>query len=216
MKFYLHKPRFFISIAISLLAILIISITCQSFLWTEKLIIGVNIYLWTYVILLMAMIKFSSVDKIKALAIKQDESAVFLFATSLLSATTAIGAIIFEISKAKEMHGIDKMIHLLIPTSTIISAWILIPAIFCVHYAHLYFSEKSDKKLLKFPEDISNPDYVDFLYFSVTIAAAAQTADISVTSKKGRKLVLLQSIIAFVFNTTILALGINVAASLLN
>ncbi|MEO7008621.1 MAG: DUF1345 domain-containing protein, partial [Caldimonas sp.] len=57
-------------------------------------------------------------------------------------------------------------------------------------------------------------DYADFLYFSFTIAVAAQTADVSVSTRRMRRLTLTQSILAFVFNTTILAFSINIAASL--
>ena len=69
---------------------------------------------------------------------------------------------------------------------------------------------------LRFPDaDPSfKPDYGDFLYVSFTIAVACQTADVAVTSRPMRRLVLLQSVMSFAFNTAILAFTINVAASL--
>lgn len=69
---------------------------------------------------------------------------------------------------------------------------------------------------LKFPDDNADfrPDYGDFLYFSFTIAVASQTADVSVTTQPMRRLVLLQSILSFGFNTAILAFTINIAASM--
>ena len=68
---------------------------------------------------------------------------------------------------------------------------------------------------LKFPEPIGEPIYWDFLYFSFTIGVAAQTADVAISSRYMRKLVLLHAVLSFLFNTTILALAINVGASLL-
>ena len=69
---------------------------------------------------------------------------------------------------------------------------------------------------MKFPEPDEGfrPDYADFLYFSFTIAVASQTADVSITNRPMRRLVLLQSVLSFAFNTTILAFTINIAASL--
>ena len=58
------------------------------------------------------------------------------------------------------------------------------------------------------------PDYSDFLYFSFTIAVASQTSDVTVTTRAMRRLVLLQAVLSFIFNTTILAFSINIAASL--
>ena len=43
---------------------------------------------------------------------------------------------------------------------------------------------------------------------------ASQTADVSVTTSPMRRLVLLQSVLSFAFNTAILALTVNVAASM--
>ena len=38
-------------------------------------------------------------------------------------------------------------------------------------------------RALGFPDKETNPDYWDFLYFSFTIAVAAQTSDIAVLSR---------------------------------
>ena len=60
----------------------------------------------------------------------------------------------------------------------------------------------------------ANPDYGDFLYFSFTIAVASQTADIAFTSKGLRRLGTVHSLVAFAFNTVIVALTINLLAGL--
>lgn len=69
---------------------------------------------------------------------------------------------------------------------------------------------------LKFPkpDETLKPDYADFLYFLFTIAVASQTADASITDRPMRRLVLLQSVLSFVFDTTILAFMIKIAAGL--
>jgi len=59
------------------------------------------------------------------------------------------------------------------------------------------------------------PDYWDFMYFSFTIAVASQTADINLSSSSMRRAVLAQSVLSFFFNASILALSINIAASLI-
>jgi uncharacterized membrane protein len=62
---------------------------------------------------------------------------------------------------------------------------------------------------------LANPDYWDFLYFSFTIAVAAQTSDVIIMNRSTRKTVLAQSILSFLFNVAILGFSINIAAGLL-
>ena len=60
------------------------------------------------------------------------------------------------------------------------------------------------------------PNYWDFLYFSFTIATAAQTSDVVVRSRSMHKTVLRNPFLSFFFNLSILGLSINIAASLVN
>src|SRR3954471_2114409 len=89
---------------------------------------------------------------------------------------------------------------------------------FALHYAHDYYGGPgADRGGLAFPKDSPerDADYWDFLYFAVTIGAASQTSDVTVVSHRTRRYVLAHTILSFLFNTTVLALAINVGASLL-
>jgi uncharacterized membrane protein len=60
-----------------------------------------------------------------------------------------------------------------------------------------------------------NPDYWDFFYFATSFGAASQTSDVSILTKSLRRLATLHAIISFSFNTAVLALAINLAASMI-
>ena len=66
---------------------------------------------------------------------------------------------------------------------------------------------------LDFPGDDA-PDFIDFLYLSFVIGTSAQTADVAMTSRRMRRLGLVHCVLAFLFNATVLALTINLTASL--
>ena len=87
---------------------------------------------------------------------------------------------------------------------------------FALHYAHEYYSPKykEDTRALDFPDKETKPDYWDFAYFSFIIGTAAQTADVNIVSRLIRRVAMLHCIVIFFFNTTILALTINIAASI--
>ena len=138
-----------------------------------------------------------------------------------LAAMASVAAILAQLNSTKDMHGLDKGLHLGLVGLTIVSAWAFIHFSFALHYAHEFFDEtkslEGEKMQLKggvaFP-GTDEPDYWDFLYFAFIIGVAAQTADVSITSKVIRRTSLAHSILAFFFNSAILALTINIAAGL--
>ena len=87
---------------------------------------------------------------------------------------------------------------------------------FALYYAHDYYlpDDGGDAQGgLEFP-GTEVPDYWDFLYFATSIGATSQTSDTAIKSHSLRRLVTLHSVIAFFFNTAVLALTVNIAASL--
>ena len=85
---------------------------------------------------------------------------------------------------------------------------------FALHYAHDFYAGEEDRRGLAFPGE-ERPDYWDFLYFSFNLGAASQTSDVQIEARRMRRFVLAHTILSFLFNTTVLALAINVGASLL-
>jgi uncharacterized membrane protein len=100
---------------------------------------------------------------------------------------------------------------------TIVSSWLVMQVIFTLHYAHDYYRSGPGgtglARGLEFPGDDA-PDYWDFFYFTTSIGATAQTADVSITSKTARRIATAQAVLSFIFNTAILALAVNLASSL--
>jgi uncharacterized membrane protein len=87
---------------------------------------------------------------------------------------------------------------------------------FALHYAHDYYASevRGEHGGLQFPGGHA-PDYADFLYFACIIGTSAQTADVSLTSRRMRRTGMVHCVLAFFFNTTLLALTINIASGLL-
>jgi uncharacterized membrane protein len=87
-----------------------------------------------------------------------------------------------------------------------------------VHYAHAYYGGAGDADSYRGGLDFGGdeaPEFPDFLYFSITVGATSQTSDTSVTTPHMRRLVMAHAIFSFFFNTTVLALAINIAAGML-
>ena len=152
---------------------------------------------------------------IKARADQQDEGAAAILVIACLAAGASIAAIGVQLAGLSSVPAGERSLHLALGGFTILCSWTLLHAFFTLHYAGAYYSGGAKTPCLDFPGE-GAPDYVDFLYFAYTIGCTSQTSDVAVTTRAARGIVLVHSILAFVFNTSILALGINVGASLVS
>ncbi len=144
-----------------------------------------------------------------------DPSAPVILLVVVTAAVLSVAAIVAFLSTLKSVPPSEKVAHILLATLTIIDSWLLVPTMFTVHYADMFYSAEVDDQPLLFPVT-AEPVFWDFVYFSFTIAAACQTADVSTRKVGIRRVVTIQSIIAFLFNVAILGFGINVTAGLLS
>jgi uncharacterized membrane protein len=151
-----------------------------------------------------------------------DESRFIILTIAMAAIFASFAGIVVEVIEIRNLKGTEKAIPTLLAGATIVLSWIVIHTIFAQHYAHEYFISRESEKELQ-PEDRAGlrfpggqpPDYSDFFYFSFVIGVASQTADVAITSRPMRRLNLIHCVLAFFFNTTVLALTINLAASLI-
>ncbi len=113
------------------------------------------------------------------------------------------------------MRGLIKAGHVALAGVTVLFSWAFIQVMFALHYAHDYYAAACHGRLagLQFPGD-EHPDYGDFFHFAAIIGTSGQTADVSFSSKPMRRIGTVHCILAYLFNTTVLALLINIGASL--
>lgn len=162
----------------------------------------------------------ASVATIRKRAADLDFSDSLLMFLSIAAALASIAGIGLELRQVKDAEPGVALTRALVAVVTILISWVFLHTLFTVHYAHRFYGVDDDGDGLKgdglkFPEGVEEPVYWDFLYYSFTIGVASQTADVATSTTVMRKLTLLHSVLSFLFNTTILALAINVGASLL-
>ncbi len=170
--------------------------------------------IWIYLPLVVWMMlgRSGRVD-VQARARRLNEGVPVVLLLAVLGALASLAAITLELQAARQTHDTR---YVLLALATVAGSWLLLPVEFGLAYASLYHREGKGRHGLEFPGDDGAPDYADFLYFSITVAATSQTSDVVVNAKPMRRLVLLQALIAFVFNTGVLALSINLLAGLIS
>ena len=181
---------------------------------TTRLLTGWNAAVWLYLAAMAFTMARADTERIQRVARLQYEGASTLLTIITLAAVASLAAIISELAFAKSVTGTVRDLHFLLAGATILGSWLLMPMSFAMHYANRFYGASHEHPPLQFPERPDEPGYWDFLYVSFTIAVAAQTADVAIASPQMRKVVLGQSLLAFLFNTSILAFSVNIAASL--
>jgi uncharacterized membrane protein len=157
-------------------------------------------------------------DDIRKQAALDDEGRGAISFLVVFAAAASVWAVGLELSLAKDAHGFMKLTHIVLAFMTVLASWFMVQLIFTLHYAHEYYGVDDDDGArdeggLEFP-GLEEPDYWDFLYFSICIGVACATADVNIASKGLRRLSTIHCLVAFAFNTIIVALTINLTAGL--
>ncbi|MBN9117261.1 MAG: DUF1345 domain-containing protein [Pandoraea sp.] len=209
-------PRLLIAIALGVLAGLFVQVFVSGeFSTITRILIGWNTGAWSYLAMIWLMMVTAPKRSIERFAEQEDQSAAIVLTVVSLSAIASVAAIIHVLASAKTGAPHQASEHVLFAAATLIAGWFLVPTIYTLHYARLYFTDTESPFALAWPERDCDPDYWDFLYFSFTIAVASQTADIALTSRRMRRTPLAQAVLSFFFNLAVLGLSINIGAGLL-
>lgn len=201
------RPRLAASAAIGIVTGFLLAFYITS--PVTRALIGWNVAVACYLIAVSVVMARASVTDIRKRACTQDEGALALLILTVGAAVASLGAIFSELSTAT-----NGALSYTIAISTVVLSWIFIQVIFALHYAHDFYGEGERANGLDFPGD-EEPDYWDFIYFSFVIGMTFQVSDVGVTNKWIRRLVVAHGFVAFLFNTTVIALTVNIAGKFL-
>jgi uncharacterized membrane protein len=170
-----------------------------------------------YLALAWIMMARASTEHMRWRARIQDDGAAVVLLLTVLAALASLAAIVLELSGIKELPGPRQTAHVVLVGITFATSWLVVHTAFALHYAHAYYVSvgRDGAAPLVFPAQES-PVYVDFLYFAMVVGMTSQTADVAIASTPMRRLAMSHGIVAFIFNTTLLALTVNIAAGLIN
>ncbi|HEY8102495.1 MAG TPA: DUF1345 domain-containing protein [Burkholderiaceae bacterium] len=211
-RFFHHRPRLTVSALIGIGVALSLPSPLS---WVTRALVAWNFSVWSYLMLMGWLMTRATHARVCKIAQQEDRSGVAVLSIMSIASIASIAAIILELASVKELSISLKLTHYGLTAATVFGSWLLVGTLYTFHYARMFYTAPPGQRPLAFPEKEENPNYWDFLYFSFTIAVAAQTSDIAVMSRSMRKTVLAQSILSFIFNVAIVGMSINIAASLI-
>ncbi|PRX27910.1 putative membrane protein [Paraburkholderia sp. BL18I3N2] len=180
-----------------------------------RVLAGWDAAVWSYLAMIWVHMAVADEGRVRESARRDDENAGVVLMVICMATIASIAAIVMELASVKGTAGASTVWHYVLTGLTLFGAWFLIPTIFTLHYARLYYDTDAKETPLLFPDHALQPDYWDFLYFSFTIAVASQTSDVVLRSRSLRRAALAQSVLSFYFNVAVLGLCVNIAAGLL-
>jgi uncharacterized membrane protein len=177
----------------------------------------------TIIILDWLIILTAHPREMRQIARLKDSSRIIILLFVITASCVSLFAILFLLlNHPKDAQHIQVTKHVLMSIGSVAVSWWMLHTVFTMSYAHMYYTntpKPNDPKDaviggLQFPEE-SNPDYLDFVYFSFVIGMTFQVSDVEISSRSIRRLALLHALISFAFNTAIVALSINVISGLI-
>ena len=204
--------RLVISVAVSALTALVLP---RSIVGEIRLVASWNAFAAVDLLLTWTTILTLTPKQICTMAQREDPSRVASLILVLVGAAASLLAVLVLLQSSMKMTGLPKTQAIVLALSAVVLAWFLIHTVFTMRYAHEFHDAPSAKPPLEFPGLDGLPDYLDFAYFAFIIGMTAQTADVNIHSRGMRRTALLHGIVAFAFNTAVVALSIGVLTTLL-
>jgi uncharacterized membrane protein len=188
--------------------------------FSSNIIATWDLFAFVALVLVWITILTTPQHRLRERARAQDIGRTAIFVFVVLAACAALFAVGFLISFHKDTMRGHFTAHLILALSSVILSWSLAHTVFGLRYAHAFYGDSDEPGQdrhaggLLFPGD-RPPDYFDFVYFSFVVGMTCQVSDVQITSRRMRRLTLTHSVLAFGFNTIILALLINTVSGLI-
>jgi len=201
------RPRLFSSLGVGLGVGLALVLATE---WrpATRLLVAWDLSLALYLGLAAHLMASSGVTTMRERAAREYEGQVTILMLTVAAALASLGAIFAQLG-ANSGRG---PWHIALASVTILLSWAFIHTIFALHYAHEFYDPDIGGGLA-FPGGATEPDYWDFVYFSFVIGMTSQVSDVGITSRHIRRIAAAHGVVSFVFNATLLALTVNIAAS---
>jgi uncharacterized membrane protein len=190
----------------------------DSIAWHARIVGTWDVGALAYLVFAWMLIVKSDTRMTRDHALSQDQSGYVIFLLVVGASCACILAIGFVVGAIRDLPFWSRAADLAMTVAALVSSWLLIQTVFAFHYAHRYYAGPSGETQagapLHFPGG-RQPDYADFAYYSFVVGMTSQVSDVAVNSRSMRWLTMTHSILAFMFNIAVLALAINIFASVL-
>ncbi len=195
--------------------------------WGQAVLGGFDLAALAFIMSLWPLTRDHTPAQMRAKARINDTGRLGVLIITSLVVVVILTAVTVELPGARNEKALAHTMALALVLISLVMAWLFANLIFALHYAHLYYRDNSEGGInfpkpdnatsdgpmkREAPDAEAGPDYLDFVYFSLTVGMAFATADISIAGRAFRRTVIVHAMTAFFYNLIVLAFTINVTA----
>lgn len=130
---------------------------------------------------------------------------------SILGSIVSLGAVLVVSVQAQQLQGVEKYVLAAIAVISVAASWALIQVEYVLRYARMFYAEPYGG--IDFNQK-ADPEYTDFVYFSINLGMTYQVSDTNVGDNSVRRMVIAHTLLSYLFGTVILASIINLVVGL--
>jgi uncharacterized membrane protein len=211
MKLFSRHPRIWIALAAGTIAFPLLP---AGWSFVSRLLLSWDLAVTAFLAAIYLWTRNLTAEQIRSHCSEEDPSGRIILIAVTTAALLSLVATVELVATLRHVENGERFWHLSLAAVTLVDSWLLLPTMFTMHYADMFYNARAADRPLAFPQT-DTPLFWDFAYFSFTIAAACQTADVLTTRRSIRKVVIAHELISFAFNAFVLGFAINVTAGLI-
>jgi uncharacterized membrane protein len=147
----------------------------------------------------------------RRIATREDSSRAAADIILIAAGVASLLGVGLTLLKASTEIGTTQALITAVAVITVVVSWLAVHTVFVLRYAHLYYREGGGIDF----HDNEDPEYADFAYVAFTLGMTFQVSDTDFTSKTIRAAALRHALLSYVFGIAVIAMTINVVASLI-
>ena len=150
-------------------------------------------------------------DQTRDHATREDPGRSVARVIAVAGSVASLGAVAVVLVQTRNASLAQAFLLAAIAVVAVAASWALIQVDYMLRYAHLYYRDPVGG--IGFNQE-EPPMYTDFAYFSVGLGMTYQVADTNVSRNEIRRVVIAQTLLAYLFGAVILATVINLVTGL--
>jgi uncharacterized membrane protein len=181
--------------------------------WQAAILVGWDFAAISYLIWIWTIVGRLGPAETKRHANIEDASRRPAEVIVLFAGVALLAAVGLVLVKAGQSHGGTRASLIIIGIVSVVLSWATVHTIFMLRYTRSHYQRPEGG--VDFNET-DPPAYLDFAYLAFTIGMTFQVSDTNLTTKRIRRIALSHALMSYLFGAVIVALAINIVASLLS
>jgi uncharacterized membrane protein len=182
-------------------------------IWQAAILIGWDVAVISLLAWIVFAVAWLDAGETERRAVREDPSLRLSELLVLSAGVALLAAVGLVLASAGNATGTARAMEIALGVASVSLSWVLVHIVFMLRYARAYYG--TPRGGIDFNED-DPPTYLDFAYLAFTIGMTFQVSDTNLTDKVIRRVALSHALLSYLFGAVIVALVINVVASLLH